>query len=86
MSGQPALDAGPIRRNRFKLAMSVGDNRHYVAEQIQPRHFEQSANACGMPAGAMRQIFDELLGHKKLAVAVVDQRQLGEIHSLSAIC
>lgn len=60
MSGQPALDAGQIRQNRFKLAMSVGANRHYVVGSITPRHFIQSADECGMPAGSMDDIFEEL--------------------------
>lgn len=60
MLGQPALDANQIKYNRSKLAMSIGDNRHYVVGQVQPRHFVQSANACGLPADAMQQIFDEL--------------------------
>jgi serine/threonine-protein kinase HipA len=68
MSGQPALDANQITRNRFKLAMSVGDNRHYVVEQIQPRHFVQSADACGMPADAMHRIFEELLDTAPAAI------------------
>jgi serine/threonine-protein kinase HipA len=68
MSGQPALDANQIRRNRFKRAMSVGDNRHYVVEQIQPRHFVQSANASGMPADTMQQIFEELLDAAPAAI------------------
>jgi len=61
MSGQPALDANQIRHNRFKLAMSLGDNRHYVVQRILPRHFIQSANASGMPADTMNRIFQELI-------------------------
>ena len=60
MSAQPAHDANQIRRNQFKLAMGVGTNRHYVVGRILPRHFIQTANACGMPVGSMEEILDEL--------------------------
>jgi serine/threonine-protein kinase HipA len=49
MSAQPAFDAKQIRKNQLKLAMSVGDNRHYVVDQILPRHFLQTSEACGLP-------------------------------------
>jgi serine/threonine-protein kinase HipA len=61
MSAQPAHDAGQIRNNQFKLAMSAGDNRHYVVDRIMPRHFVQHANAAGLPAGTMDAVFTELV-------------------------
>jgi HipA-like C-terminal domain len=39
MSAQPNVDAGEIRHNAMKLAMAVGDSRHYVIDSIVPRHF-----------------------------------------------
>jgi len=60
MSAQPNVDAGQIRHNRMKLAMAVGDNRHYVMETIAPRHFLQTAASSGVPADQVRGIFDEI--------------------------
>lgn len=60
MSAQPAVDAGQIRHNRLKLAMSVGDRRRYVIGSIVPRHFIQTADACGLPRGTMEAIFAQL--------------------------
>ncbi len=60
VSTQPARDANQIRQNQFKLAMSVGNNRHYVVDQIQARHFQQTADACGLPVGLMDELFKEL--------------------------
>ncbi len=60
MSLQPAYVAGQIKRNRMKLAMSVGRNRHYIVETIKPRHFRESAEQAGMPASTVREITDEL--------------------------
>lgn len=41
LTGQPAHDAGQIRRNRFKLAMSVGG--HYRMDEVAGRHFVETA-------------------------------------------
>jgi hypothetical protein len=61
MSGLTAPNSGQIRHKRCMLAMSVGDKRHYVVDRILPTDFVQSADAAGMPVGAMRQIFGELI-------------------------
>lgn len=61
MSAQPAHDANQIRKNQYKLAMSIGDNRHYVVDRIMPRHFVQHADAAGLPAGTMDAVFAEFV-------------------------
>jgi serine/threonine-protein kinase HipA len=48
MSAQPYVDGGQIRTSQYKLAMGVGDNRHYPINQINVRHFEQAAASAGM--------------------------------------
>lgn len=68
MSAQPAVDANQIRHNRYKLAMSVGDNAHYVIDRIGPRHFMQDAATAGLPRGTMDSIFDELHGSAPAAL------------------
>lgn len=60
MSAQPNVDAGQIGRNRMKLAMAVGDNRHYTIDTIVPRHFLQSAKSRGVPPAVVVAIFDEI--------------------------
>ena len=60
MSAQPAVDAGQLRRNKFKLANAVGDNRHYVIDTIMPRHFVQTAVKCGIAAAMVEEICAEL--------------------------
>lgn len=71
MSLQPAYDAKQIKRNRMKLAMSVGSQRHYVLDTILPRHFIQSAERAGMPAAAVEQIMDELTDRTPNAIEQV---------------
>jgi serine/threonine-protein kinase HipA len=59
MSAQPNVDAGEIRHNRMKLSMAVGDSRHYVIDQIMPRHFLQTAASSGVSAPLVQGILDE---------------------------
>ena len=60
MSAQPNVDAGEIRHNRMKLAMAVGDNRHYVIDEIMPRHFLETAAKSGVSASLVEGILGEI--------------------------
>ncbi len=60
MSAQPAVDSGQLRRSRYKLALAVGDNRHYVMATIQPRHFVQTALRQGMDSRVVGEVCAEL--------------------------
>ncbi len=60
LSAQPAVDAGQIRRNRFRLSMAVGDNRHYTIDSILPRHFLQTALIASIGASITEALFEEL--------------------------
>lgn len=60
ISAQPIVDAGRISRNRYKLAMSLGDHNRYQIEQISRRHFEQSAETAGLPRGSVDQLCKDL--------------------------
>jgi serine/threonine-protein kinase HipA len=73
MSAQPNVDAGDIRRNAMKLAMAVGDNRHYTIDSIMPRHFLQTAAGCGVSASLVQGILDEIENDTDRAIdAAVD--------------
>jgi serine/threonine-protein kinase HipA len=61
LSAQPNMDAGQIRHNQMKLALSIGDKRHYVIEEIVPRHFYQTAKRCGIAESMITDILTELL-------------------------
>jgi serine/threonine-protein kinase HipA len=69
MSAQPAVDAGQIPRNKMKLAMAIGDKRHYPIQAILPRHFMQSAVKAGIAIATVEQIFIEL---REQAAAAID--------------
>jgi serine/threonine-protein kinase HipA len=73
MSAQPNVDAGEIRHNRMKLAMAVGDRRHYVIDSIMPRHFLQTAASSGVSASLVQGILDEIENDTDRAIdAAVD--------------
>ena len=61
MSAQPNYDTKQIRRNQMKLAMAVGRGRHYVIDQIVPRHFVETAAGAGVPPDVVDAIFAELV-------------------------
>lgn len=60
LSAQPIVDTGRLRRNRFKMAMPAGDNNHTRMDEIQKRHFSQTAEAAGLPRGTVDEICAEL--------------------------
>lgn len=74
ISAQPIVDAGRLSRNRYKLAMSLGDNNRYQIEQISRRHFEQSAEAAGLPKGSVDQLCEELA--VSIPIALEEMKQL----------
>ncbi|MBM3547819.1 MAG: type II toxin-antitoxin system HipA family toxin [Alphaproteobacteria bacterium] len=47
MSAEPNVARGELETRKLKLAMAVGDNRHYRMDEIVPRHFRQTAKVCG---------------------------------------
>ena len=60
ISAQPSLEAGQIMQNEMKLAMAIGNNRHYVVHTLVGRHFVQTAKSCGLPDKTVRGIIDQL--------------------------
>ena len=71
MSAQPAFEAGQIRKNKMKLALAVGNNRHYVIHELLPRHFLQTAVKKGIAATVVRKTFDEILEAEEAAITNV---------------
>lgn len=69
ISAQPSVDADQIRQNSFRLAMAVGDNRHYRINTITPRHFLQSAEQAGVGEEIVHSIFGELRETGQEAIA-----------------
>lgn len=72
ISTQPIVDDNRIAHNKFKLAMSVGDNNHFQITHIARRHFEQSADTAGLPHGTVEQICAELEAAIPAALETID--------------
>jgi serine/threonine-protein kinase HipA len=78
LSAQPSVDAHPIRLNQMKLAMAVGDNRHYVVHTILPRHFLQTAAKSGIGPSVVKPLFGGLLEKAPAAIEkVLDELPAG---------
>ena len=60
LTAQPSLIAHQIERRQMKLAMSVGDNRHYRIDEIAARHFFQTADRAGLPKTLVRQAVEDI--------------------------
>jgi serine/threonine-protein kinase HipA len=72
LTAQPSLDADQIPRKKFKMAMSVGKNRHYAIHDIMPRHFMQTAGLAGVGTPVMRVIFEDVTANaERQAQAVI---------------
>jgi serine/threonine-protein kinase HipA len=61
VSAQPSLAAKQIRRNKMKMAMAVGDKRHYTIESIVGRHFVQSAVKAGLGRAIALEVIEDIL-------------------------
>ncbi len=73
LTAQPSLDQDQVSRKKFKLAMSVGKNRHYAIHDIVPRHFMQTADIAGVGTLTMKAIFEDIQANaERQAQAVVN--------------
>ncbi|MEE4330813.1 MAG: type II toxin-antitoxin system HipA family toxin [Wenzhouxiangella sp.] len=87
ISAQPNFAEGRLRRNRIKLAMAVGDSRHYVVNEILPRHFAQSAKAAGIGLQQLQELLHDLEGGasgalERAAASMPDGATDGISHSI----
>ncbi len=62
LTAQPSLDSHQIERRQMKLAMSVGNNRHYRIDQIHGRHFVQMGEEAGLPKSLVRSALEDIAG------------------------
>lgn len=61
VSAQPSADAREIPKNRMKLAMAVGNKRHYVVDAISGRHFVETADKALVSRSIARTVMTELV-------------------------
>jgi serine/threonine-protein kinase HipA len=73
LTAQPSLDNLQINRKQMKLAMCVGNSRHYRIDQIHPRHFVQTATAAGIPARVTKSAIEHIAEHGGRAFDVIEK-------------
>jgi serine/threonine-protein kinase HipA len=85
LSAQPSLDARQILDKQMKLAMSVGNKRHYSMEYVQGRHFIQTVERAGLPKEMAEEVLADISGNAEKALAKIDREfgsdQYDEIHA-----
>lgn len=72
LSAQPSLDTRQVERKQMKLAMSVGDNRHYRFDEILPRHFFQTASEALLPESLIRDAIEAVVVRMDGALASLE--------------
>lgn len=74
LTAQPSLEARQIEKKQMKLAMSVGDSRHYVLDRIAGRHFRQTAKRAGVPEPLVNEAIQEIEERAEAAMQEVAAR------------
>jgi len=72
LTAQPSLVARQIELKQMKLAMSVGDSRHYRMDEIQGRHFIQTAERAGLPAALASEVLADVVQSASTAITTVE--------------
>jgi serine/threonine-protein kinase HipA len=60
LTAQPSLSDHQINRKQMKLAMSVGNNRHYRVDTIHARHFVQTGLKAALAKSLIHRVIDEI--------------------------
>ena len=68
LSLQPVVDTTALTRNRYRMAMAVGDRRHYQVESLVPRHFYQTGAKAGLDEATLRGLFAQIVADAPEAI------------------
>jgi serine/threonine-protein kinase HipA len=71
LTAQPSFDNRQIERKQMKLAMSVGDSRHYKIGEIRGHHFIQTAERAGLPGSLAASALEEVAAAAEGAIQKV---------------
>jgi serine/threonine-protein kinase HipA len=61
----------------MKLAMFVGDGRHYRLDEIKGRHFIQTTERAGLPGALAREALEEVAQVADAAITTVERHLPG---------
>lgn len=74
LTAQPFFDAHQMQKKELKMAMSVGDNNHYKMEDIQGRHFIQTAQKAGVPKYIAQKALDEISETSQKISGIIEEK------------
>lgn len=74
LTAQPSLDAHQLHEKQMKLAMFVGDKRHYVIDYIKGRHFIQTADRAGLSTAIAVEALNEIRERVDIALATIERQ------------
>lgn len=84
VSAQPSVDRRQMERKQMKLAMFVGDKRHYQVDEIEGRHFVQSVKRARLPESLAHEALKEIAERTEKALGRMEKELPrgfpGEIH------
>lgn len=72
LTAQPYHNALQLSNKEMKMAMSVGNNRHYKMEEIQGRHFLQTAERAGVAAYIVKEALEEIEGAAESSIQKIE--------------
>ena len=74
LTAQPFCDTHKIQIKDMKMAMSVGDNRHYRMSDIRGRHFLQTVKKAGLPDYIAQEALEEISSTAEKALHDIEEK------------
>jgi serine/threonine-protein kinase HipA len=74
LTAQPSLVTRQIERKQMKLAMFVGDSRHFRLDEIKGRHFIQTAERAGLPASLAKEVLAEVAQDADAGITTLEKQ------------
>ena len=74
LTAQPSLVTRQIERKQMKLAMFVGNSRHYRLDAIKGRHFIQTTERAGLPGSLAKEVLAEVAQSANAAITNVEKQ------------
>jgi serine/threonine-protein kinase HipA len=74
LTAQPSLVKRQIERKQMKLAMSVGNSRHYKIDDIKGRHFIQTAERAGLPGSIASEVLGDVAETADSAIRTMEKQ------------
>ena len=74
LSAQPSLATRQVERKQMKLAMFVGERRHYRLDEIKGRHFIQTTEGAGLPGSLAKEVLEEVAQAAGTAIKTVENQ------------